>query len=200
MSGRIAVVMILFLLAAPTARGDEVVKWVDADGVVHYTDTVAEVPARYRDRFERKSFDEEKPVSTVMQESERPATAKRDLPPPDYRKKRGTATGKALQLTGATFDRSVLKTKGPVLVDFWEPWCGHCRRIAPFLDEMAGLYQGRLTVAKINTETYPAVKRAYGVAAFPTLIFFEEGKITYRVAGGPTREGMIEMIEDYLRP
>jgi thioredoxin 1 len=79
-------------------------------------------------------------------------------------------------VTDETFATDVLKAKGPVLVDFWAEWCGPCRAIAPALEELAGEYAGKLTVAKVNIDENPETPNNYAVRGIPTLILFKDGK------------------------
>jgi len=79
-------------------------------------------------------------------------------------------------VTDETFSTDVLKAKGPVLVDFWAEWCGPCRAIAPALEELAGEFAGKLTVAKVNIDENPETPNNYAVRGIPTLILFKDGK------------------------
>ncbi len=84
--------------------------------------------------------------------------------------------GKNVQiLTDSDFDESVLKSDKPVLVDFFADWCGPCKMIAPFLDELADKYQGKVKVAKLNVDQHNQAPAKYGVRGIPTLILFENG-------------------------
>ncbi len=79
-------------------------------------------------------------------------------------------------VTDQSFEMDVLKASEPVLVDFWAEWCGPCKMIAPALDELAGEFAGRLTVAKVNIDENPATPNTYAVRGIPTLILFKDGK------------------------
>ena len=79
-------------------------------------------------------------------------------------------------VTDQSFETEVLKASEPVLVDFWAEWCGPCKMIAPALDELAGEFAGRLTVAKVNIDENPTTPNAYAVRGIPTLILFKDGK------------------------
>ena len=79
-------------------------------------------------------------------------------------------------VTDQSFETEVLKASEPVLVDFWAEWCGPCKMIAPALDELAGEYAGRLTVAKVNIDENPTTPNTYAVRGIPTLILFKDGK------------------------
>jgi thioredoxin 1 len=79
-------------------------------------------------------------------------------------------------VTDETFATDVLKATGPVLVDFWAEWCGPCKALAPALEELAGEFKDRLTVAKVNIDDNPATPTNYAVRGIPTLILFKDGK------------------------
>ena len=79
-------------------------------------------------------------------------------------------------VTDQSFETEVLKASEPVLVDFWAEWCGPCKMIAPALDELAGEFAGRLTVAKVNIDENPTTPNTYAVRGIPTLILFKDGK------------------------
>jgi thioredoxin len=79
-------------------------------------------------------------------------------------------------VTDESFETDVLKASEPVLVDFWAEWCGPCKMIAPALDELAGEFAGRLTVAKVNIDENPSTPNTYAVRGIPTLILFKDGK------------------------
>ncbi len=90
---------------------------------------------------------------------------------------------KPVEIEEAKFDEIVLKSKTPVLVDFWAPWCGPCRMVAPIVDELAGEYAGKVGFVKVNVDNNPIVAGKYGVMSIPTLILFKDGKPFTNIIG-----------------
>ncbi len=96
----------------------------------------------------------------------------------------GTASGGVpVTLTDATFDREVLRSPLPVVVDFWAPWCGPCRMVAPTLDKLAREWNGRVKIAKVNVDENPRVAGQYGVSSIPTMMVVKNGQVLDRWAG-----------------
>lgn len=87
------------------------------------------------------------------------------------------------ELTDQTFQSEVLQSSVPVLVDFWAPWCGPCRMIAPIIEELARDNSGAIKVAKINIDDSPNVAASYGVSSIPTLMLFKGGEVVDRFVG-----------------
>ncbi|OGO33220.1 MAG: thioredoxin [Chloroflexi bacterium RBG_16_56_11] len=90
---------------------------------------------------------------------------------------------KPVEIPEAKFDEAVLKAKIPVLVDFWAPWCGPCRMVAPVVDELAGEYDGKVSFFKVNVDDNPAIASRYGVMSIPTLIIFKSGQPVANMVG-----------------
>ncbi len=90
---------------------------------------------------------------------------------------------KPVAVTDAEFEQKVLQSDNPVVVDFWAPWCGPCRAIAPILDKLAGEYEGRLTIAKVNTDEQIRWASQFGIQGIPTLIVFKNGQEVERLVG-----------------
>jgi thioredoxin 1 len=89
----------------------------------------------------------------------------------------------SVTLTTASFDKEVLESKNPVLVDFWAAWCGPCRAIHPIVEELAGEYAGKATVGRVNVDEEPALAQKYGIQGIPSLLFFQDGKLVDQVVG-----------------
>jgi thioredoxin 1 len=108
------------------------------------------------------------------------------------------SSDKILHVSDAEFEDKVLKAPGPVLVDYWAEWCGPCKMIAPILDEIAGEYDGRLTVAKLNIDENPATPQRYGVRGIPTLMVFKGGEVIATKVGALTKSQLGAFLEGNL--
>ncbi len=97
-----------------------------------------------------------------------------------------------------SFEDAVLNHEGPVLVDFWAPWCGPCKQIAPVLDEIARDFAGRLTVAKVNIDENPNTPGKYGVRGIPTLMLFSGGNVQGTKVGAMNKAKLTEFIDEHL--
>ncbi|HXF51581.1 MAG TPA: thioredoxin [Dehalococcoidia bacterium] len=87
------------------------------------------------------------------------------------------------EVTDQTFDRDVLQASEPVLVDFWAPWCGPCRMVAPIVEELADEYAGRVKFVKLNTDENPTTAARYGIRSIPTLLVFKNGQPVGQIIG-----------------
>ncbi|ACK68047.1 thioredoxin [Rippkaea orientalis PCC 8801] len=102
------------------------------------------------------------------------------------------------QVTDAKFKEEVLESDIPVLVDFWAPWCGPCRMVAPVVDEIAEQYQGQVKVLKLNTDENPQTASQYGIRSIPTLMIFKEGQRVDMVVGAVPKTTLANTLEKYL--
>jgi thioredoxin len=98
------------------------------------------------------------------------------------------------KISDATFDSEVLKSKEPVVVDFWAEWCGPCRQIAPALEEIAGSMNGKVKIVKLNIDENPATTQKYNVMSIPTLMLFKDGKLAASQVGAAPKQKLEQWI------
>lgn len=108
------------------------------------------------------------------------------------------ASDKVLVLSDANFDREVLQSDLPVLVDFWATWCSPCKAIAPLIDAVADDYAGRVKVGKVNVDENPATPGKYGVRGIPTLVLFKGGAVVDQIVGAIPRSQLDALIAKAL--
>ena len=103
-----------------------------------------------------------------------------------------------LHVTDDAFEKTVLKSQVPVIVDFWAPWCGPCKMVAPILDKIAKEYAGKLVVAKVNTDENAEYAMKYGVQGIPTMLLVYEGKIVNRQVGALPEPMLRDLVDQFL--
>lgn len=100
----------------------------------------------------------------------------------------------ASPVTDGTFEAQVLKSPLPVLVDFWAPWCGPCRALAPVIDELSTEYEGKVSILKMNVDENPATPGVYGIRAIPTLILFKNGEVVEQITGAVSKSNLKDLL------
>ena len=100
----------------------------------------------------------------------------------------------AFNVTKENFKTEVLEAKTPVLVDFWAPWCGYCRRIGPAVDALAAEYAGKVAVGKVNVDEQPELAGEFGVMSIPTLLVFEQGKLVRQAVGARPKASVLDLL------
>lgn len=101
-------------------------------------------------------------------------------------------------LTDAAFDKEVLDSEIPVLVDFWAPWCGPCKMLAPIIEEIAKEFKGSIKVCKMNVDENQEKPNTYAIRSIPTIILFNKGKVIKQIVGFQSKDTLIEMIKDIV--
>ncbi len=104
----------------------------------------------------------------------------------------------ATQITDANFETLVIKSDKPVLIDFWAPWCGPCRAIAPIIDELSEEYDGKANIYKMNVDENTATPAKYAIRAIPTLMIFKNGELVEQIVGGVSKEQLQAALDKAL--
>jgi thioredoxin 1 len=102
--------------------------------------------------------------------------------------------GNVLELTDGNFQQEVVQSPIPVLVDFWAPWCGPCRMLAPTIEEISKEYEGKVKVCKLNTDESPETAGSFDIQSIPTVLVFKEGKVVNRLVGLNPKKRFQEML------
>jgi thioredoxin 1 len=103
-------------------------------------------------------------------------------------------------LTDRNFQREVIESQKPVLVDFWAPWCGPCQAMGPVIKELAEEFQSRAIVAKVDVDNNPEIAGRYGIQSIPTLMIFQNGEVVDQSVGTMPKKVLAQKLEDQLQP
>ena len=103
-----------------------------------------------------------------------------------------------IHVTDSAFEQTVLQSKTPVIVDFWAPWCGPCKMIAPILDKLANEYGDKILIAKVNTDENPEWMMKYGIQGIPTMLFVANGKIVHRQVGALPERMLRDTVTQFM--
>ena len=106
--------------------------------------------------------------------------------------------GKALEFTDSNFEAEVLNSDKPVLVDFWAEWCGPCRMIGPVVEEMAGEYDGKAKIGKVNVDNNPEISVKYGIRSIPALLMFKNGEVVDQIVGAVPKPHLTKQLDAQL--
>ena len=103
-----------------------------------------------------------------------------------------------IHVTDAAFEKTVLQSPIPVIVDFWAPWCNPCKMVAPILDKIAKEQEGKLLIAKVNTDENPQWAQQYGVQGIPTMLFVANGKVVHTQVGAMPEPALRDILDQFL--
>lgn len=118
--------------------------------------------------------------------------------PADCKEKSTPKEESVLAVTDSTFSKEVLKSDKPVLVDFWAPWCGPCRKQGPIIEEVSSELKGKAKVVKLNTDENPKCAQTYNLGGIPALIIFKNGKIVEQKLGLTEKDALLQTINKHL--
>ena len=103
-----------------------------------------------------------------------------------------------LHVTDDAFEKTVMKSEVPVVVDFWAPWCGPCKMVAPILDKLAEEFAGKMLIAKVNTDENPQWAQSFNVQGIPTMLFVADGKVVHQQVGALPEPMLRSVVDQFL--
>jgi thioredoxin 1 len=103
-----------------------------------------------------------------------------------------------LHVTDDAFEKTVMKSEIPVVVDFWAPWCGPCKMVAPILDKLAEEFAGKMIIAKVNTDEHPKWAQSFNVQGIPTMLFVADGKVVHQQVGALPEPMLRSVVDQFL--
>jgi thioredoxin 1 len=109
-----------------------------------------------------------------------------------------TMANEPVHVSDDAFEKTVLDSKVPVVVDFWAPWCGPCKMVEPILEQMAEDYSGKLLIAKVNTDEHPQWAQQFGVQGIPTMLFIADGKVVHQQVGAVPEPYLRDIVDTFL--
>jgi thioredoxin 1 len=104
----------------------------------------------------------------------------------------------AVEITDGNFQKLVVESDKPVMLDFWAPWCGPCRMIAPYVEEMAKEYEGKAVIGKVNVDNSPEVSNMFGIRNIPTVLFIKGGKMADKQVGACPKQTLVAKLNALL--
>lgn len=107
-------------------------------------------------------------------------------------------SGEPLHITDETFEKVVMQSELPVIVDFWAPWCNPCKMIAPTLDKLAKELEGKIVIAKVNTDDHAQWMQKFGIQGIPTLLFVSHGKVVHRQVGALPERMLRDVVSQFM--
>jgi len=110
----------------------------------------------------------------------------------------GMSSDKIVVVTDSEFDSTVLQSERPVVLDFWAEWCQPCKMLAPTIEEIAGEYEDKVKIGKLNVDDNPNTATKYGIRGIPTLLFFKDGKVVQQVTGVKSKAEIKKIIDEEL--
>ncbi len=106
--------------------------------------------------------------------------------------------GKAIEVTDDTFQKNVMESQIPVIVDFWATWCPPCRILGPIIEELAGEYEGKAAVYKVDVDKNQALAQKFGIRSIPTVLFFKDGEVKEQVVGALPKDQLVAKLNTLL--